>query len=176
MAVPWRATRLSTLRARIRAAKPRIRNMPPAGFRFGESKPARLRRKNLKRAPLAPYVQRLGPTSAKAGPSPPAAAIEADRPKTSLKRADVALAAAGTLRGEHRARVARAKRTTACHCHAVGPIVILSQNYCSTVSRTVRRSRLPCGFSAAATSVAPTPEPRSWREISLPLPNFIPSR
>lgn len=50
------------------------------------------------------------------------------------------------------------------------------ENYYSTVSRTTRRSRLLGGFSAVATSVTPTPEPSSWREISLPLPNLIPSR
>ena len=57
-----------------------------------------------------------------------------------------------------------------------GSFRVSIENYYSTVSRTTRRSRLLCGFSAVATSFAPTPEPRSWREISLPLPNLIPSR
>jgi hypothetical protein len=81
--------------------------MPPAWFRFGENKPERLRRTNLRRTPFATYQQRLGRTSAKAGPSPPAAGIAADRTKTSLKRHDVALAAAGTLRWGHRAKIAQ---------------------------------------------------------------------
>jgi len=84
--------------------------MPSAWCRFGENKPQRLRRTNLRRTPFATCEQRLGPTSAKASPSSAAAGIAADRSKTSLKRHDVALAAAGTLRWEHRAKIARANK------------------------------------------------------------------